>query len=365
MPPSSAALQAPLDAIAGAGLADALRDFLAPAELAPGTPSAHKDWRHLAAYLREAGFGGHPERWVALLCSRAFREAWFREAAPHLPAMRVPVFFRALSRAVDAGEGEKALAELVDGKRDPGAWKTPVAGGSWDPDGEGSPSFDPCWYRPTPAPDPARSYEDWFHEFGLAMWYAMDGLRNPDAEALLLARSMTERTTGFDPYEMEEIGSVEGIAGYLRRSVARWLREAGVPADRASATAQRAMDAFPGIQAAADMAAAWLERTASGREYVEKFAAGSFETAAGFANAGDIKLSVTMATVDASEIGVPKLKALVATLAYRQARSHAWLERFVWEAGIERMNLIKERGGELAEPLRRAHDDLTNNGKSR
>ena len=108
-------LPSPLDAISGPGLADALRDFLAPAELAPGTPSAHKDWRHLAAYLLEAGFGGSPERWAALLCSRAFHEAWFREAAPHLPAMRVPVFCRALSRAVDAGEGKKALAELVDG----------------------------------------------------------------------------------------------------------------------------------------------------------------------------------------------------------------------------------------------------------
>lgn len=47
-------------------MADALRDFLVPAESAPGTPSSHKDWRHLAAYLRTGcNIGSRPERYVA------------------------------------------------------------------------------------------------------------------------------------------------------------------------------------------------------------------------------------------------------------------------------------------------------------
>jgi hypothetical protein len=348
-----ASLPAPLDAVAGAGLADALRDFLAPAAAAPGTPPPHKDWRHLARYLREdCGFGKRPERWAALLCSRDFRGAWFSEAAPYPPDMRVPLLFRLLWQAQARCDGEKALADFAAGS---GSWRLPGGDGRW-PHEDPLPAFEAAWHPVTPDADPSVEYEAWIEDFGRAMWYAMEALRDEGLDAQLLAASAAFRSSMFSPGELAGIGPDDsGLDGTFRKRVAGWLRAAGVPGPEASSVAQDAAAALlPTYGGTADLAAAWLDMTASGKAYAERFERAGFESAAGFKDGGDVESSVTFAAVDGLKVAVPRLKALLATLSYRLAQTRARMERFVREVGAERLRRVAELGGELAEPLRKA-----------
>jgi hypothetical protein len=356
MPEQAAALPSPLDAVAGPGLADALRDFLAPAAAAPGTPPAHKHWEHLARYLLEGcGFGRRPESWAALLCSRDFRGSWFREAAPYSPRLRVPVLFRMLQQAHKRGDGVRELERFSAGS-DPSAWRLPDAAGNWGQDAP-APAFDASWYPATPDADLSVRYEDWFggnDGFGRAMWWAMKAAEDELVDAKAISHSFTTRASLFSSEECVQAGAYgDELENSLRKRVAAWFREGGIPGPRASALTQHVAGRLVReFGAAAETAAAWIDLSESGRAYAAKFENSTFEEAAGLACAGDVRLAVAMASADAMKAAVPRLKALVATLLARTFQMKPRVARFVSEAGIERLRRAAALGGDDADQLR-------------
>jgi hypothetical protein len=194
----------------------------------------------------------------------------------------------------------------------------------------------------------------------------MEATRDEGLDAQMLAASAAYRSSMFSPGELAGIGPDDsGLDGTLRKRVAGWLRDAGVPGPEASSVAQDAAAALqPTYGGTADLAAAWLDMTASGKAYAERFDKAGFESAAGFKDGGDVESSVTFAAVDGLRVAVPRLKALLATLSYRLAQTRVRMERFVREVGQDRLRTVAERGGELAEPLRKAFG-LTGNEKPR
>lgn len=363
MQTDASGLPSPLGYAAGPGLADALRDFLAPAARAPGTPPEHKHWPHLARYLlQDCGFGAEPERWVALLCSRDFQAAWFREAAPHLPRVRVPLFFRALSRAVAAGEGATALATLRTGTPNPTAWTLPDAKGRWDRE-KAEAEFHPTGHDATAPADPHLEYENWFREFGRDMWYVMDAAGKPDVEAWLLSRSMLGRVSMFDERELEENSAAVPSVPGLGAAVAGWLREAGLRPNVAAEEAQRIAKVLERFGSYGEQAAAWVESTVAGRKLAARFDGRRLATA--WRKSPSAPDMVTFALFDSKDVDVPKLKALAATLAARETRSEAEMRRFREEAGPERLAMMGKEAAAVAELQGYAAENLTEYGNSR
>lgn len=355
----------PLPFIAGNGLADALADFLAPAAQAPGTPPTHKNWQHLAQYLREdTGAEDHLNRCAALLCSRSFRKAWFVEVAPHLPRVRIPLFVRLLMEAINDGTGQKALADLqtlLPSSTVPlPAWKFPNAQNQWIPE-ENTPAFSQRWFRPTDAPDLSQSYQDWFSEFGRDMWHIMKSVGDKDIQATLLQTSLQLRMLFFNEEELSQIEPHLSPDFSLRKEIAGWLREAHIAPDRASTIAQTAATTLAEMRVQADQAVLWITKTEAGRDWAAPFANEGFEKAMNSQEASEIQTSLTFARVDTLDTAVPKLKALIALLANRQTQSQKAILDFVQEAGQERITLMREGKNILDEDA----FHLTENKKSR
>jgi hypothetical protein len=293
-------------------------DVLADAAEIPGTPFC--DPSVLAGFVRSMG---EPDRlaFAAALCNARFRRKWADLAAPHPKFLRVPLLAAmaageaAMDQAALLADYEAAKAAAESGRPDK-AWRIPDAAGRF-PERRAA-----KWVRKFSRCGDERG------EFGTGEFRGMVELatlvlRDRKVEAESLKRAMADRCWPFGGAERAELAKAAADVP-AKALLAAWFREAGCGSPDALAS-HAAAKLEPLYGPWVGQAAHWVERTAQGAAWAD-VASGRID--------GSLKF-------EASELAVPKVKALLRKLVAADAENRAAMAEFYDDAGADRSALMR------------------------